>query len=59
MTVEATVDEAPTCVQHETEVAMSLRTIHTDAERPDEVIGQYECPECGFERRVPMRYEAA
>lgn len=38
---------------------MDLRTIHTDASRPDEVIGQFECPECGFERRIPMEMSAA
>lgn len=37
---------------------MDLLTIHTDAKRPDEVIGHFECPQCGFERRVPLQVAA-
>lgn len=54
-----TVDQAPMCGQHEHEIAMDLRTIHTDASRPGEVIGHFQCPECGYERRQPMDLEAA
>jgi hypothetical protein len=54
-----TIDKAPTCARHEHEIRMDLRTIHTDASRPDEVIGHFECPECGFERRMPMEMDAA
>ena len=54
-----TVDQAPTCARHDAEVKMDLRTIHTDSARPEVVIGHFECPECGSEKRVPMEYEAA
>jgi len=54
-----TVDQAPKCARHDHEIAMHLRTIHTDAARPDEAIGHFECPECGAERRVPMDLEVA
>lgn len=54
-----TTDQAPTCARHEVEIKMDLATIHTDAERPQEVIGHFVCPECGHERRVPMVYQAA
>ena len=54
-----TVEEAPTCARHEAEVAMELHSIHTDASRPDELLGLFECPECGFQRRLPMQVDAA
>ena len=54
-----TVDQAPTCARHDAEVKMDLRTIHTDATRPEVVIGNFECPECGYEKRVPMEPRAA
>jgi len=47
-------DEAPVCARHEAEVTMSLRTLHSDASRPDQLLGLFECPECGYERRVPV-----
>ena len=53
-----TIDQAPTCARHDVEVKMDLLTIHTDAKRPDEVIGHFECPQCGFERRVPLQVAA-
>jgi hypothetical protein len=33
---------------------MRLRTIHSEHSRPDRLLGLYECPECGFERRMPI-----
>ena len=33
---------------------MRLLSLHSDAARPDTVVGLYECPECGHERRVPI-----
>jgi len=33
---------------------MSLRTLHTDASRPGQLVGLYECPDCGDERRQPL-----
>ncbi|HEX6489218.1 MAG TPA: hypothetical protein VF137_10180 [Candidatus Dormibacteraeota bacterium] len=54
-----TVDHAPKCARHDHEITMDLRTIHTDASRPGEVIGHFECPECGYERRQPLSPEAA
>jgi hypothetical protein len=49
-----TIDESPVCVRHEGRIPMSLRSIHSDAARPDTAVGLFECPECGFERRVPL-----
>jgi len=36
-------------------VPMQLRTMHSDSNRPDIVVGLFECPECGHERRTPIR----
>ena len=47
--------EAPACERHEANVPMQLRTMHSDSSRPDVVVGLYECPECGHERRAPIR----
>ncbi|HEX6350020.1 MAG TPA: hypothetical protein VF160_11605 [Candidatus Dormibacteraeota bacterium] len=47
-------DEAPVCARHEGDVRMSLRTLHSDADRPGELVGLFECPECGHERRLPL-----
>jgi len=47
-------DEAPVCARHDEEVRMSLRTLHSDVDRPGELVGLFECPECGHERRVPV-----
>jgi hypothetical protein len=48
-------EDAPACDRHESLVRMELRTLHSDASRPDTVVGLYECPECGHERRLPIR----
>ena len=48
-------DDAPSCERHEASVQMQLRTLHSDQSRPDTVVGLYECPECGYERRLPIR----
>jgi hypothetical protein len=50
-----TYDEAPACDRHEATVPMVLRTMHSDSSRPEEVVGLFECPECGYERRLPIR----
>ena len=47
-------EEAPACDQHEPSVPMRLQTMHSDSYRPETVVGLYECPECGHERRVPI-----
>ena len=44
----------PTCGRHEGDVSMRLRTLHTDSARPGQLLGLYECPDCGDERRWPM-----
>jgi hypothetical protein len=49
-----TFEDAPICDRHESKVPMRLRTMHSDASRPDTVLGLYECPECGHERRLPI-----
>jgi hypothetical protein len=49
-----TLDESPVCARHEGGIPMSLRSIHSDATRPDTAVGLFECPECGFERRLPL-----
>ena len=33
---------------------MVLRTLHSDHSEPNQVLGVYACPQCGFERRVPI-----
>jgi hypothetical protein len=48
-------EEGPTCARHESSVPMSLATIHTEATHPDEVVGLFECPQCGYQRRLPLR----
>jgi hypothetical protein len=48
-------EDAPNCERHEASVQMQLRTLHSDQSRPDTVVGLYECPECGYERRLPIR----
>jgi hypothetical protein len=46
-----TYEEAPACDRHDSDVPMQLRTMHSDSGRPDVVVGLFECPECGHERR--------
>jgi hypothetical protein len=48
-------EDAPSCERHDASVQMQLRTLHSDQSRPDTVVGLYECPECGYERRLPIR----
>jgi hypothetical protein len=50
-----TYDDAPACDRHESAVPMELRTMHSDAGQPDVLVGLFECPECGHERRLPIR----
>jgi len=52
-----TYDEAPACERHDASVPMQLRTMHSDSSRPDVVVGLFECPECGHERREPIKTE--
>jgi hypothetical protein len=52
-------EDAPACERHDSAVQMQLRTLHSDSERPDTVVGLYECPECGYERRQPIRTDDA
>jgi hypothetical protein len=47
-------EEAPVCARHDSDVRMSLRTLHSDSSRPEELIGLFQCPECGHERHVPI-----
>ena len=54
-----TYEDAPSCERHEDRVQMRLRTMHSDSSRPDTVIGLYECPECGHERRLPIEANTA
>ncbi|HEY1419502.1 MAG TPA: hypothetical protein VGG90_02195 [Candidatus Dormibacteraeota bacterium] len=51
-------EEAPECDRHESRVPMQLRTMHSDSSRPEVVVGLFECPECGHERRQPIRTAA-
>jgi hypothetical protein len=34
---------------------MRLRTLHSDQLAPGRLLGVYVCPQCGAERRLPMR----
>ena len=52
-------EDAPICERHESDVQMRLRTMHSDSSRPDTVVGLYECPECGHERRLPIEASTA
>jgi hypothetical protein len=47
-------DEAPVCTRHDDDVRMTLRTLHSDSSRPEQLVGLFECPECGHERRLPL-----
>lgn len=38
---------------------MTLRTLHSEVSRPEQVLGAYACPECGSERRLPIRTRAS
>ncbi|HYM66734.1 MAG TPA: hypothetical protein VEW68_05545 [Patescibacteria group bacterium] len=49
-----TYEEAPDCERHDSVVPMRLRTMHSDSGSPDVVVGLFECPECGHERRQPI-----
>ena len=46
---------APACDRHESQVPMKLRTMHSDSSEPDVVVGLFECPECGYEKRQPIQ----
>jgi Zn ribbon nucleic-acid-binding protein len=48
-------EEAPACNRHEQAVPMRLQTMHSDSSRPETIVGLYECPECGHERRLPIQ----
>lgn len=50
-----TYEEAPACDRHDASVPMQLRTMHSDSSRPDVVVGLFECPECGHERRAQIK----
>ena len=46
-----TVPGAPLCPRHEGDVSMRLRSLHTDSNRPGQLMGLFECPDCGDEKR--------
>jgi hypothetical protein len=48
-------EDSPACDRHESGVRMQLLTMHSDASQPDVVVGLFECPECGHERRLPIK----
>ena len=43
----------PVCPQHGGDVKLRLVTLHSDAGR-DGLFAAFECPQCGFERRLPV-----
>jgi len=45
------------CAHHDPEVRLVLRTLHSDSHRPDQLVGEFECPECGDRRRFPLNLE--
>ena len=47
-------DDDPRCPMHPQDVRMRLRTLHSDHLAPGQVLGEYACPECGAERRLPI-----
>lgn len=38
---------------------MELSSMHSDANRPDQLVGLFVCPDCGFEVRRPLVLEPA
>ena len=46
--------QEPVCTRHAQDTPTVLRTLHSDDSRPEQVIGLYECPDCGHEQRVPI-----
>ena len=54
-----TYQDAPACDRHEGNVSMELRTMHSDESSPEVVLGLFECPECGYERRLPIQTKDA
>ena len=54
-----TYDDAPACERHDAKVPMKLRTMHSDSNEPGVLVGLFECPECGHERRLPIRTKDA
>jgi hypothetical protein len=50
-----TYGESPACERHDARVSMELRTMHSDASRPEVLVGLFECPECGHERWLPIK----
>jgi len=51
--------DAPSCERHDEKVEMRLLSMHSDSSRPDVVVGLYECPSCGHERRFPIETPSA
>ena len=47
--------DSPSCPRHDFDVTMTLRSLHTDVSRPGQLVGTYECPDCGEERRYPVQ----
>jgi len=47
-------EDAPVCPRHPGEVRMKLRTLHSDRGMPGQVLAVYTCPDCGYERRLPI-----
>ncbi len=47
-------EDSPVCQRHIGDVRMSLRTLHSDVSAPEQLLGEYACPECGSERRLPI-----
>ena len=52
-------EEFPACERHESKVPMKLTTMHSDSAQPDVLVGLFECPECGHERRLPIQTREA
>ncbi len=50
-----TYEETPACDRHDSAVPMRLLTMHSDYLQPDVLVGLFECPECGHERRFPIK----
>ena len=47
-------EDSPVCQHHAGDVRMTLRMLHSDVSTPGQVLGEYACPECGSERRLPI-----
>ncbi len=47
-------DDAMLCPHHGRDVRLVLSTLHSDSSLSERLTALYECPECGYQRRLPL-----